>query len=418
VLKAARELKEAELVEETQRCACHTLHLCVTHALESPSVAPILTKVKSIVTTIRRSNLASETLVDEQKALKASVVDLEEVTEVKASDPIYKSRPLQLLLDVSTRWSSTFRMLERVLHLKLAVNITLMKHAWTDKLLTESEWRVVTDLVALLRPVAKVVKDLEGDQYPTLSLVWPAVLALSRFLRGHCPEFTHFPDWRTYSEEMNAVRNKMLEEMSHEDRFKKPSDVMRIATCLDPRYKDLEFVRDNTRMTEAYTLLLSKLQAKFPHAPAAVPPAPTPAAETMDVDDIMVYPVAQAEAPVPFDDAVQEFNTYRRLPPITRKQNPYEWWKIHSPQIPRLALLARMYLALPASSAPSERVFSRLNVTVHHKRTSLKSHKVEKMVIMSCNRKLVKRLRLKNPTPVALAAPPAPPAGSAMLASV
>ena len=39
--------------------------------------------------------------------------------------------------------------------------------------------------------------------------------------------------------------------------------------------------------------------------------------------------------------------------------DPLAWWKMYDGQFPPIAKLARKYLAIPASSAPSERVFSR-----------------------------------------------------------
>ena len=39
--------------------------------------------------------------------------------------------------------------------------------------------------------------------------------------------------------------------------------------------------------------------------------------------------------------------------------DPLAWWKMHDGQFPTIAKLARKYLAIPASSATSERVFLR-----------------------------------------------------------
>ena len=39
--------------------------------------------------------------------------------------------------------------------------------------------------------------------------------------------------------------------------------------------------------------------------------------------------------------------------------DPLAWCKMHDGQFPTIAKLARKYLAIPVSSAPSERVFSR-----------------------------------------------------------
>jgi hypothetical protein len=38
--------------------------------------------------------------------------------------------------------------------------------------------------------------------------------------------------------------------------------------------------------------------------------------------------------------------------------NPMEWWKNNEKNYPTLAALVRVYLAIQATSAPSERVFS------------------------------------------------------------
>jgi hypothetical protein len=58
-----------------------------------------------------------------------------------------------------------------------------------------------------------------------------------------------------------------------------------------------------------------------------------------------------------------EVDKYLALPQLPydrngKDTNPLDWWKLHAPQLPNLAMMARQFLAMPASSAGPERAFS------------------------------------------------------------
>ena len=55
-----------------------------------------------------------------------------------------------------------------------------------------------------------------------------------------------------------------------------------------------------------------------------------------------------------------------------RSADQLVWWKLQEKKYPKIALLARRYLAIPASSAASERLFSRLKLTATAARQGLK----------------------------------------------
>ncbi|KAJ8385891.1 hypothetical protein AAFF_G00179570 [Aldrovandia affinis] len=54
----------------------------------------------------------------------------------------------------------------------------------------------------------------------------------------------------------------------------------------------------------------------------------------------------------------KEVHEYLQLTRIPTMSNPLEWWARNEKQFPRLAKLAQIYLAIPATSTPSERDFS------------------------------------------------------------
>ena len=65
-----------------------------------------------------------------------------------------------------------------------------------------------------------------------------------------------------------------------------------------------------------------------------------------------------------------------------------KWWKSATETYPKLA---RIVLAIPATSAPSERVFSIAGLTINAKRSSLAPSSVDKVVFVHENASIVSR---------------------------
>jgi hypothetical protein len=59
-----------------------------------------------------------------------------------------------------------------------------------------------------------------------------------------------------------------------------------------------------------------------------------------------------------FEEQVDELDRYISEKPANRDMDVLSWWNAHQTQFPRLASMARDYLAIPATSVPSERLFS------------------------------------------------------------
>ena len=67
--------------------------------------------------------------------------------------------------------------------------------------------------------------------------------------------------------------------------------------------------------------------------------------------------------------------------------NPLLWWKRNSILYPNLAALARKYLAIQATSASSERIFSRASLIISNLRTRLDPKIAGKIFYVSENLK-------------------------------
>ena len=86
----------------------------------------------------------------------------------------------------------------------------------------------------------------------------------------------------------------------------------------------------------------------------------------------------------------QEMKLYLSLPidTVMQQGGQLAWWKEHQGQIPMMAKLAKYILCIPATSTPSERMFSKAGNLINKKRASLKPHKVDMMLFLNANYKL------------------------------
>lgn len=84
------------------------------------------------------------------------------------------SRKVGLVHEVSTRWSSTHNSLERFFELKRVIKYHCDGNPVLSEFnLTEKEWDLVGNIVQFLRPLAVVIKSIEGSKYPTFSEAMP-----------------------------------------------------------------------------------------------------------------------------------------------------------------------------------------------------------------------------------------------------
>lgn len=75
-----------------------------------------------------------------------------------------------LVLDVRTRWNSTFHMIQRGLEMSRAYNMTCMGiPELNGHTLTDDDWSTLQQIATLLQPFADLTAVLGGSHYPSLS---------------------------------------------------------------------------------------------------------------------------------------------------------------------------------------------------------------------------------------------------------
>lgn len=191
-----------------------------------------------------------------------------------------------------------------------------------------------------------------------------------------------------------------------------------IATALDPRTKKLGAFRNGTNSREnIWEALLHKMVQRTcpsenvvvaPHMVAApLPPAPPvlapPAAGKGNAEDIQFFMdrmnANEEDSEDDQDDNLDDMTTplhdrciaevaaYKRLPKLPMKPGacPLEWWRLSSHQFPILSKLALMYLCIPATSAPSERILSMAVRLISSLRTNVSPRNAGMIVFINKN---------------------------------
>ncbi|KAJ2928061.1 hypothetical protein H1R20_g9035, partial [Candolleomyces eurysporus] len=163
-------------------------------ALESDLIA----RVRALVAACRKS---SQRRQDLQKIIREG--NNKGLWAGKIRNPFPKDdpnvlRPLQLLRDCETRWSSIYLMITRFLYLYPAIQMFLLERSQSDLrdcLLDEHEISVLEDIHQVLHVAHLVQELLSGERTPTLSIALPTYeLLISKWkdLKRTIPELAPF----------------------------------------------------------------------------------------------------------------------------------------------------------------------------------------------------------------------------------
>jgi len=76
------------------------------------------------------------------------------------------------------------------------------------------------------------------------------------------------------------------------------------------------------------------------------------------------------------------------LQKVQLEENPLLWWNEKKVVLPNLAVQARVYLAIPATSVPSERLFSSAGNVFTKKRNRLNQNNLHNILFLRENYKL------------------------------
>lgn len=146
-------------------CYAHTLNLAVQGGLSATEeLIRLINKVKSAVAYFKRSAEAWEKLKKYQEQAGKTA-----------------KRPLQC---ISTRWNSTFYMLQRFVELKEEMNSAISNLNANALSLTIVDWELCEQICNILKPCEEVTREVSAQKYVTGSIVIPITTGLLKSLEN------------------------------------------------------------------------------------------------------------------------------------------------------------------------------------------------------------------------------------------
>ncbi|CAG4927882.1 unnamed protein product [Colias eurytheme] len=121
------------------------------------------------------------------KFIKRSVNASDELRKKQRDDGLKEGQTKKLILDVRTRWNSTFYMLERFLELATTIDAILLCRSDAPPMLTSSEIGCLREIVHLIQPFERLTKEICGQEYVTVSKVIPLISCLRGMLENFSP---------------------------------------------------------------------------------------------------------------------------------------------------------------------------------------------------------------------------------------
>lgn len=327
-------------------CFAHLVALLLKHAFESASLAAALQGIHDVVVLLKASPKRKSLLVAACAALN-----------MKFLAPV---------LDVITRWNSKEAMISRMLYLYPAVSRILAQEAFAkpsdrakwNTALTSAEGGLNTLSLVLpfLVETSQWTQILSRRDSPTSSLVRVAVQSIKRSIEKMKTDVDLLDAGATKTAliEIHAslvfwafgdgtpVNTGYIGE-SYTDYW-----LFRVAEFLDSRtHKTVPFADKKKVIDELLPQLVPQSDTTVPRPTAQLRRAMT------EEEKYCSGNVPQTDAPL-----VRECRAFLQHMRDCNEDDPLYFWTKYQQQFPILALVARRVLAVPATSASTERLFS------------------------------------------------------------
>ena len=399
--KNPRKNREVSLnIKFTGECVDHTFELVSEQTIEEcRPMKNAVKKGRTLVNFMKDSSLGLEAFYRIMTAAGAEHLAIIQGTDNRWFYKYYETHRLLILRNHVETWFNEYE--ERPNHVAV---------------IEDEDWDLLTVYENALKKVVDAATFLEGELYPTASSVIPFLDQIFHDLERFCSDLP-------LGEGRDFVLT-LLNNLKLDNRFpngytdKAPYNAL---TALDVRYGDLYF--DQQEKEQAFDVILQSFGESGNNTDALVqsedelpdqdgPPPPFP---TSSLEERRKQLLARKNSNIPppvtqtsttFKDKLQEeFDKILTLGgSLGVKENPNDWWRIHSEEFPNLSKFWMANCPFPATSTSAERVFSMDGLVMADSRKSLSAENTKSLILcrdfwLSRSNKSAFRLCEKCPRP-------------------
>jgi hypothetical protein len=298
-------------------------------------------------------------------------------------------------------------------------------------MLTSDEWELLQQLIIILGPFEEATCYLSGKKYITYSIIAPIIEQIKNLLLSsnsppsspssitpsifNSPEilqeienaddvFVIIEEVETQENEniinknnnriqnkinldkpfetkdvLNEVKNNLYNAICHY--WQNISDDNLLATILDPRVKSMGSKEKEEEILRKYYEEYQENYLPTPIESRTASPTPSELSTNPILYKPKLFSIFEQNQP----KASDEVEEYLREDKIPFEQCPFNWWLNKKNKYPVLAKMARIFLAIPATSTSSERLFSDAGNLLTSKRTRLDSELFKRMMFLKRN---------------------------------
>lgn len=345
-------------------CFAHTLNLVCGNSIKNTiGLEDLLQKVRAIVIWFKRSVHACDQLRKHQK-----------------DKGILEGNIKKIIIDVKTRWNSTFYMVSRFIELAPLLSNIIFENVNAPAMLSPVEIVHLKEIVQLLHPLEKMTTEICAEKFITISKIIPLLrCVLEQYNTKFNPTSALGQHFKT------ALLSEFIKRLGQIEK----SYLIATATVLDPRFKQLHF-KDALACSTTIGNLKRVVTQNLLEAEASAGTSTNNETDSDDTDtfDLWSYHkhLAHSNKRTRRDTGTDSFHDevaqYLQSPVHILNQDPLLIWHEIRSVFPNLYKEAQKYLGIVATSVPCERLFSKAGATANKTRNRLTGKRLSKLLFL------------------------------------